>query len=202
MNLDKKIVDEIIEYVKNIYSKLELTHDINHIERVANLAIFLAEREGANVDIVKASAWLHDIGYSGLTKKEMVEKDHANLSIKTAQGILINRGLDKDIVESICKCILLHDSSRIKIDSSIEAKCLHDADKLDCVGVRGMLRLFAWNLTIEPMNCSISEYMKHLKKGVLTKEKVLITKTAKELANKWNKKLLEFFDAYQDEINF
>jgi len=202
MRLDKEKIEKIIDDAKDIYAKLELTHDLEHVLRVSNLAAFLAEKEGANVDVVKVSAWLHDIGYFGLSKQEMIEKDHHNLSAEMAREIMRKHELDGKTVDEICNCIVSHNSSRISANSPSEAKCLHDADKLDCVGVRGILRMFAWNLTVEPRGYSLSGYVEHLRKTALGKEKVLVTKTAKEVAKKWNKRLFELFDAFKDEMKF
>jgi uncharacterized protein len=51
---------------RKISKNLGPSHDWSHVERVANLAVYIAEREGANVSVVKAASYLHDIGRHSL----------------------------------------------------------------------------------------------------------------------------------------
>jgi len=197
---NKKILIDVIDYAKRIYSDFEITHDIEHIERVVSFAELLARREKANLDIVKISAWLHDIGYENMSKREMVESDHAIISAKKARKFLKGR-IEDSIIDMIYECIFLHRTDRINNNSSIEAKCLHDADKLDCVGIRGLLRLFVWDLTIEPRTLNISGYLKHLRGTIERKENSLLTNTAKEIAKNLNKNAYKLINDYENEIS-
>jgi putative nucleotidyltransferase with HDIG domain len=200
--LNEKTIKNIIDYAKSVCSEFELTHDLDHIQRVVNLSVYLAQKENADVNIVKAAAWLHDIGYLNMTHKQMINEDHAELSSNMAKIVLKKQNLDQDIINHICECISSHRSSKITNNSSNEAKCVHDADKLDALGLRGSMRMLAWDLIIEPRGITLNEYITQLREVANRKEKALLTGTAKSLAKIWNAKLFVFIDNYNKESSF
>ncbi|VVB60732.1 HD domain protein [uncultured archaeon] len=200
VEINDAFIDVVVGYSKKVCSEIEITHSVEHVERVVKLAAFLSKNEGADGNIVKISAWLHDIGYVGMSKQEMINKDHAAISAKLAQEFLEKNGLDSEKIEKICDGIRTHRNSRVCANSSVEAKCLHDADKLDCIGIRGLFRMFVWDTTIEPKEYhTLSEYLAHLKKSVIEKENVLLTNTARCLARKWNEHAFETLENYRNE---
>src|SRR5712664_4546894 len=60
---------------------------------------------------------------------------------KEARNILKNLGLPAKTVDAVCHCIESHRKRTGRIQpQTIEAKCLFDADKLDCIGAIGVVR--------------------------------------------------------------
>lgn len=187
MKIPEDEMKQIEEYAHALHKEVEMTHNLEHVSKVVEIGLEIAEKIGARKDIVKAAALLHDIGYSRLrTKDEFIREDHAKISTEMAKEFLIKIGLQAAIVSDVCECIYHHSSSRSKETRLIESYCLHDADKIDCLGFDGALRMLAWDLTIEDNFISISEHIAKLKRTAQYKEDVLITEEAKEIARKKN----------------
>ena len=118
-------------------------HDFDHTLRVLQNAEKLAEEiPEADIRIVRLAALLHDIA----RPREMKAKGsfcHAEEGAVICREILENYGFPKKIVENVCDCIRSH---RFRGNgckpSSIEAKIIYDADKLDSIGAIGIGRAF------------------------------------------------------------
>ncbi|MEM0351021.1 MAG: HD domain-containing protein, partial [Archaeoglobaceae archaeon] len=68
-----------------------MAHDESHVLRVLRIAKFIAEREGANVEVVLKAAELHDIARNS--------ENHAFESARVAEKILRDQGYDDKVVE-------------------------------------------------------------------------------------------------------
>jgi uncharacterized protein len=140
-------MEEKFEKIKEIVEK-ELKecsgHNIDHIMRVFNMAVHLAKGENVDLEVIKISTLLHDIG----GKKEMDDPtgktDHAIESAKMARPILEKLGFSADKIDHICDCIISHRYKNEHEPKTLEAKILFDADKLDAAGAIGLARGFAW----------------------------------------------------------
>ena len=103
--------------------------------RVYRLAIQIAEQENADMLIVQLAALLHDV-------------DDVKLSLEThetkrnAVRFMKNSGVDDKVIASVCK--IIDEVSFAGIDSvvpsTIEGKCVQDADRLDAMGAIGIAR--------------------------------------------------------------
>ena len=120
-----------------------------HVLRVLTLAERLAQAEGANLEIVRTDALLHDIsrldddqdGQFALSIE--AETDHAVLAGRTARRILSDA--DPEFVEAVVHAIEAHRFRNEIEPQTIEAKVLFDADKLDAIGAIGVARAFAYS---------------------------------------------------------
>jgi uncharacterized protein len=119
-------------------------HNFDHVMRVYNMAVHLAEGESVDLEIIKTAALLHDIG----SKKEMDDPtgktDHALEGAKMARPILEKLGFSADKINHICDCIVSHRYKTENKPETLEAKILFDADKLDAIGAIGLARAFVW----------------------------------------------------------
>ncbi|MDE6385354.1 MAG: HD domain-containing protein [Eubacterium sp.] len=113
----------------------ETAHDRDHIYRVLNNCLIIAQKE-SNVDyeILMTAALLHDIGRDGKVKK------HNEIGAELAYDFLNSINFPKDKIESVCHAIFCHSNSCYGMQKTLEAKILYDADKLDAVGVMGICR--------------------------------------------------------------
>jgi uncharacterized protein len=111
-------------------------HDFDHVRRVLSLAERIARAEGADLDVVRAAALLHDVG-----RGDPAGRDHAEASAERARDIL--RSLPPEKVEAVAQAILQHRFRAGPPPQSLEARCLFDADKLDAIGAIGVARAFA-----------------------------------------------------------
>ncbi len=118
-------------------------HDFYHIERVYRLAERLAQAEKADIEIVRASALLHDAAGSSPGGKE--RPDHHLLSADFAAQILSAEGWTVERIAAVQHCIRGHRfRSREDQPQTIEAKVMFDADKLDVLGAIGVARTIAY----------------------------------------------------------
>jgi len=118
-------------------------HDFSHIERVYAMAERLAEAEGADLEIVRASALLHDADGTAPGSEERLE--HHLRSAELAGKVLVEEGWSAERIQAVQHCIRAH---RYRDDheppATIEAKCLFDADKLDVLGAIGAIRVVVY----------------------------------------------------------
>ena len=125
--------------VRQLYSSGDAAHDFDHVLRVTNLGIRIARAEGANEEIVRAAALLHDLPVSGSGRSV-----HHLTAADIAAEILRAAGLDTCSIENVVHCIQAHRYRDRSIQpQTLEAKCLYDADKLDSIGAIGVARAFA-----------------------------------------------------------
>jgi uncharacterized protein len=105
----------------------------NHILNVVDLATEIAEREGADVDVVRVAALFHDI-----SKLEADQEVHADEGARVAREYLTSRGgFPQSFVEQVCQVVADHSYQGPLSDVSLETQSLIEADILDKVGANG-----------------------------------------------------------------
>lgn len=117
-------------------------HDRFHAKRVHDVALRMANESEAAVDrdVLSAATWLHDIG----RPRERVGAidDHDRWSAQKAAALLEKEGVSSRHIDAVEHCITTHSIRTSSPEpETIEAKLLFDADKLDAVGARGIVRL-------------------------------------------------------------
>jgi uncharacterized protein len=123
------------------YAKHDWAHGRSHIERVLRMAKEIGKREGANLEIVELAAILHDIFENREAHTNTAGFRHEIEGSKEARKILTKLGLADKTIDAVCHCIESHRKRSGRIEpQTIEAKCLFDADKLDCIGAIGIIR--------------------------------------------------------------
>lgn len=149
-----------IERARELYDDGDSVHDFSHVLRVLHMAERLAELEGADLDMVRTAALLHDISRAEDTDVETAEADaetdHALLAAREARHILA--GSPPEFVDAVAHCIEAHRFRNAVEPETIEAKVLFDADKLDAIGAVGVARAFAYGALIgQPLWGEVSE---------------------------------------------
>ena len=125
-----------IEEARRHYQGAEVVHDWGHVLRVLALAERMAQMEGADVEIVRTAALLHDIA------RDDSHEDHAQAGAERARLLLAGHPLEK--VEAVAHAIAAHRFRSGPAPQTLEAKIIHDADKLDAIGAVGVARAFAY----------------------------------------------------------
>ena len=138
-----KRIDAIREAAYRILEQGNGSHDREHTDRVVNMAVHIALKENADVEIVTAAALLHDIGRS-IQDREKGRVSHAVISSEMALPILRDSGFADEETKAVIHCIESHRYRKGPHPSTIEAKCLFDADKLDAIGAIGIGRAFVF----------------------------------------------------------
>ncbi len=135
----EKIFQELYELVRREMSAGG-AHSFDHVERVLALAERIAREEGADVEVVRFAALLHDIERAREDRGEV--ECHAIASAERAKRLLLERGVDIRFAERVAECIRSHRFRGSATPKSLEAKVLSDADKLDATGAVGIARAY------------------------------------------------------------
>jgi len=117
------------------------SHDWDHTERVLRLCLRIGKKEKANLDVLRLSALLHDIG-RGEEDLSNGRVCHSRAGAALARELLRKRGLDPGLVKDVVHCIRTHRFRKRAVPKTLEARVLFDADKLDSIGAVGIGRAF------------------------------------------------------------
>lgn len=127
-----------------LYNTDDATHDFDHVLRVARMALRIARFEQADEEIVWLAALLHDLPVSHNTDEDARVGHHIRAA-EAARTLLLERGMDIERVELVVHAIRTHRFRDQSIPpTTLEAKILFDADKLDSMGAIGIARAYAW----------------------------------------------------------
>ena len=139
-------MEQKFQKIKEIVEK-ELScsaHNMDHVMRVYNLALRLAENEDVDLEVLQASVLLHDIARVKEDNDFTGKIDHAILGAKMSKPILEKLGFPTEKIKHIQNCIVAHRYRTGHKPRTLEAKILFDADKLDALGAIGVARSFVW----------------------------------------------------------
>ena len=111
-------------------------HANDHILRVLRRCITIGKKLNADLEILAAAAYLHDLGMHYAPARV-----HGLLSAEKAEPVLKRINFPEKKRDAVLLAIRTHDVSASSEDrETIEAKILFDADKVDAFGVIGVLR--------------------------------------------------------------
>lgn len=206
------MVGNALEYIKEIFSGDSSGHDYYHTIRVYKLATEIAKQENADANIVQLAALLHDVDDIKLSPQTHNTK-------KNAVDFMTANKVDADIIDIVCK--IIDEVSFAGIDSvvpsTIEGKCVQDADRLDAIGAIGIARTFAYGGSrgrkiydpdIKPrIGMSKEEYQKdlsstsinHFYEKLLLLKDMMNTTSGKKLAEHRQAVMQEFLNEFMAE---
>lgn len=210
--MDKNlIIEKAIEFVKKTFESDFSGHDYFHTMRVFKMANTIAEKEGADLEIVGFSALLHDVDDRKLSPETCENKTRA-------RGFLKENGIEDGKIELICSIIgqVAYMGKDSVVPSTVEGKCVQDADRLDAIGAVGIARAFAYggnhnrymhNPDIEPkLNMTAEEYRKsnsttinHFHEKLFNLKDMMNTNSAKEIAKGRDEYMKEFVATFMAE---
>jgi uncharacterized protein len=127
-----------VEEARHYYGDNDTAHGFEHVLRVTAVAERIARAEGANLEIVRTAALLHDIGRA---EEERTGESHAEIGARRAREILAGR--PSEFIEAVAGAIANHRFRGHGRPDSLEARVLFDADKLDAIGAIGVARAYA-----------------------------------------------------------
>jgi uncharacterized protein len=200
-----------IESVRRYYPKNDPVHGFDHIERVYRMAERLALLEGADLEIVRAAALLHDAEGSKTSGGEAGRTSHQHESARLARLVLLEEGWEEARIQQVEHCIRAHRfRDQSEAPQTLEAQILFDADKLDVIGAFGIARTIAFDVVVgQPIFALPSEkflsggekepgephssYHEYLFKLAKIKE-LLYTSTARSLAVGRHQFMEDFFE--------
>ncbi len=178
-------------------------HSFDHTERVFRLATLIAEKEGADLEIVQTAALLHDIA----RKKESCGEVecHAEHGAKDAEKILLETNFDKIKILPVVYCILVHRFRKGLVPKTLEGKVLQDADRLDTLGAIGIARAFSYggkrNRSLHsPVKIGLPSGINHFREKILKiNPNQFHTKTAQNIAKHRYEFTEQFVKEFLDE---
>jgi uncharacterized protein len=187
-------------------------HDWFHVDRVRRNALHICREEKAGeAFIIEMAALLHDISDEKLN--ESIEKGEKKLAtfLETIPLTDHDRNHIKQIIATIS-----YKGGQITDLSTIEAKIVQDADRLDAIGAIGIARAFAYggkkgqsiyDPTIKIRDeMSLEEYRKgkstsihHFYEKLLKLKDLLNTESAREMAESRQKMMETFLEQFYQE---
>jgi uncharacterized protein len=207
-----------IETARSWYPTSDPVHGFDHILRVYRMAERLALAEGADLEIVRAAALLHDAEGSATEGGDEGRVDHHQASAEFARKVLAAEGWPEERIAAVQHCIRGH---RYRANSdppqTLEARVIFDADKLDVIGAIGIARTIAFDVVVgQPIYARPSErflqtgekepgeshssYHEYIFKLSKIKDR-LYTPTGRALAEERHRFLAEFFERLAAEEN-
>jgi len=193
-------------------SKLHGCHDWEHTKRVYNMAVHIARKEKADIEVVKLAAFLHDIARH--------EEDssggkicHAQRGAELAGKILKKYRFSPDVTKQVIHCIETHRFRKNVKPASLEAKIIFDSDKLDSIGAIGIARAYHFagvhgaklhnkdvNISnTKPYSSDDTAYREYLVKLKHLKN-LMYTNEGRRIAGSRHKFMVSYFDRLNNEV--
>jgi len=209
--MNKEIIARATAYVKEKFENEYSGHDWFHTLRVFRTATRIAEAEGADLETVQLAALLHDVDDRKLSPETYAEQ-------KNARSFLAENGVEESVICEICRIIseVSFVGSDSVVPSTLEGKCVQDADRLDAIGAIGIARAFAYGgnhsrLMYHPdiapnPNMSKDEYIKsnsttvnHFYEKLFKLTDMMNTDTAKQIAKERDEYMKAFIAEFLNE---
>lgn len=158
-----------------------------HLFRVNKIAKYLQKKEGGNIFIVLAGAWIHDVSLAW-------GSDYNSEFVRKKTKFFLNQFKNMTTSEKdlLIECAVGHEESKNAI--CIEAKIVHDSDVLDKCGVLGIIR-HTWKVTnmMEKRILKKEGDAGKIRDHLYSRKVNLFTKTAKQIAKHLTKEQDLFF---------
>lgn len=198
-----------MDKVREVYAQFDASHDFQHIERVYQNALAILQSEPtADAKVVKIAVLLHDVSDKKYTdSKEQEEQLIAELPVS------------EDKKQHIRDCIAqvsFNGGNELEV-TSLEAKIVRDADRLDAIGAIGIARTFAYGGAKgrklydkdEEVRTTMSESeyrqkntssVTHFYEKLLLLKDLMVTEKGKEMALERHQFMESFLKQLQHEI--
>lgn len=217
--LDKKELAELVAKVatnaKSFHTDDTTGHDWWHVYRVWNLAMHIAQREGADLLVVELAALLHDMDDHKIAG---ADSDNLPNAKQTLRNVDASPELESKVIEVI-KQVSFKGAGVDTTPTSLEACVVQDADRLDALGAIGIARAFAYggsknrelyNPEEQPnLHGSFHEYknskgttLNHFYEKLLLLKDRMNTKAAREIATNRHRLMEEYVENFLGEWNF
>ncbi|KPK30199.1 MAG: phosphohydrolase [Nitrospira bacterium SG8_3] len=134
-------IEDIKAFAEKCCSNSLGSHDWEHSLRVYNLCMHIGQAEGADMEVLKIAAYLHDVGRSHQDESKGTIC-HAEKGAEIATELLDKYPISTGRKVNILHCIRSHRFRGNREPATLEAKILFDADKLDSIGAIGIARAF------------------------------------------------------------
>ena len=192
------MINKAMDYARQIFAGDGSGHDFDHTMRVYRMAVRIAQEEGAQQEIVALAALLHDVDDRKLSPETCANKDRA-------VHFLRENGTDEETVSRIVQIISeISFSAGNGVPSTLEGKCVQDADRLDAIGAIGIGRAFAFGGSrgrrmYDPEGVDESSTIQHFYDKLLLLKDRMTTATGSNLAQQRDAFLHSFLEEFYAE---
>lgn len=199
---------DLVEKVRGIYEGFDASHDFQHIERVYQNALAILHTEpDADEEVVKIAVLLHDVSDKKYTdSKEQEEKLIAELNMSEEK---------KQHIRDCIAQVSFNGGHELEA-TSIEAKIVRDADRLDAIGAVGIARTFAFGgakgrklydeteearteMSEEEYRSKNTASVTHFYEKLLLLKDLMTTDKGKQMAEDRHQFMVSFLDQLQRE---
>jgi uncharacterized protein len=187
------------------------SHDLSHVARVFKTAMQLQASEGGDAEIIATAVMLHDCVH--VEKSSPLRSKGSALSAQKATEILLGLGWGETRTAKVAHAVEAHSFSANIEPTTVEAKIVQDADRLDAIGMVGIARCFytsgrmgsrmyepndpkAETRDLDDRNFAID----HFPAKLLGLSQGMKTKAGQALADVRHKSLLAFYEAFLNEV--
>nr|WP_264987840.1 HD domain-containing protein [Lysinibacillus sp. KH24] len=202
-------MNEIMEKVRHIYEQFDASHDFQHIERVYHNAEMILQTEPtADAEVVKIAVLLHDVSDKKYTDSKAQEN-------KLIEALSISEEKKQHIRDCIAQ-VSYNGGNELEA-TSLEAKIVRDADRLDAIGAIGIARTFAYGgakgrklydkketaritMTEEEYRKKNTASVTHFYEKLLLLKDLMVTTKGKQLAEQRHQFMVDFLQQLQQEI--
>ncbi|MET0846141.1 MAG: HD domain-containing protein [Pseudomonas sp.] len=115
-------------------------HDLSHLQRVWHNVRTLQAEEGGDLEVLLAAVLLHDC--VAVEKNSPLRSQTSRLAAEKASAVLANMNWPGTKISAVAHAIEAHSFSANITPTSLEAKIMQDADRLDSLGMLGVARTF------------------------------------------------------------
>ncbi|MEN2471671.1 HD domain-containing protein [Burkholderia sp. GS2Y] len=187
------------------------SHDTSHLQRVWKNAAAIHAEEGGDAEVLFAATLLHDC--VPIAKNSPLRAQASRLSAEKSRQVLKSLDWPDAKIDAVAHAVEAHSFSAGVAPTTLEAKTLQDADRLDAIGMLGVARCFyvagrMGSALYDPVDPHASERalddtrfaIDHFHTKLLTLASGFQTATGARLAKIRHDRLRRFLDEFADEI--
>lgn len=210
MDVVQRFEPQLFEFISQEMVQ-DPAHDLSHVKRVVKTAIELCQQENARIEVVLPAAYLHDCFTFAKNHPERAQS--STIAADKATQFLASIDYPREFLSDIHHAICAHSYSANIPPTTIEAKVVQDADRLDALGAVGIARClqvsasfgaslyqvddpFCANRELDDKNYTIDHFYNKLFKL----ETMMNTASAKLEARKRTQYMEGFLNQLKDEI--
>jgi uncharacterized protein len=134
-----------VDQARAWYPEQDPVHGFDHVLRVLRMAEHIGAELGADLEVLRAAALLHDAA-GAAPGPGSGRQTHEQASAEFAAEVLRREGWPEERIMQVGHCIRAHRFRSVEAPASSEAKILYDADKLDVLGAFGVARTIGYAL--------------------------------------------------------
>ncbi|MFC7783629.1 MULTISPECIES: HD domain-containing protein [unclassified Rossellomorea] len=209
--MERKELDKCVDFLKHEYLGESTGHDWYHLDRVRKSALMIAREENvSNTYIIELAALLHDV-----PDEKFVDKQEGKKRLDHIISLLALSEKEKELLKTIIYSISYKGGHEAEL-TSLDARIVRDADRLDAIGAIGIARTFAYggkkgqpiytpdsivrsDMTLEEYRNGDSSSIHHFHEKLLKLKDLMCTETGRKLAEERHAFMLRFLEQFNKE---